>query len=253
MVPGHWGYGNEWQFAKGHCTCHSSHARGLLEQSAEIIKAFQKPLGALHCLGVPDPLLCPRCFFPPHFLIHSPPQVCVIVCLTCPSGLSCTEHLESCIAKIKTNLNNSSCYSYGGVLMGGTYQLFQPMVMTSSIELPKYIVPLFYDTSGYFWVCSANMDKWNHWDPERLCDLPEVTQQMPDQGLNWLNYSFQWRGTQWFTTLGERTLVTDSETDQSYYFTTHCVLSQKPLFISSGIIGCFHDCIRFPFTKHLVV
>lgn len=34
--------------------------------------------------------------------------------------------------------------------MGGTYQLFQSATMTFSIELPKYIVPLFYDTSGYF-------------------------------------------------------------------------------------------------------
>lgn len=43
--------------------------------------------------------------------------------------------LESCIAKIQTNLNNPYCHLCGGALMGSTYHLFQPVVITFSIEL----------------------------------------------------------------------------------------------------------------------
>lgn len=85
-------------------------------------------------------------------------------------------HLESCIAKIQTNLQNPQCYLCGGALMGSTYHLFQPVVITFSIELPKYTVLPFYDASGYFWVFSPSIYKGCHGDPETVCDLPEVTQ-----------------------------------------------------------------------------
>lgn len=149
-------------------------------------------------------------------------------------------HLESCIAKIQTNLSNPSCYLCRGALMGSTYHLFQWVVITFSIELPKYFVPLFYDATGYFWVFSPSICKGCHWDPEMygIC----LRSHSKCQTRTWFRAIIHVSGGGWGWEWNDspvwvkRHWVTDSESGQRYS-TTHGVLSEKTLIIRSRMIG----------------